>query len=341
MAREVRILNANLEDDEDTKEIVIRGVLDQDTLKYIDFDWYQREQGFSNAHNNEIIGAFFAGNKVADITIGMRGKRVKTEGDTYILLDKCFCIDGGQRLFNAAVAVQERPDLKIKQGVKAFINTNEDFENDLFCKLGTTQVRIAPSILMRNRRKVSAAARLMVEINKNSDFALKDRICWNQKKTVFELLHGYTFATIVAMLHAHKGGSLKSSRPYDLLAGLDRVVDRIGEETYTANMINLFEAVDRCWTIRQLGSARESHPQLSPRFLKVFAKLLSSYPDFWNDKDRDQFYFPTKFLKMMRGMKLSEYLSNAKQVPPDVLFEVLRKRMKLDPTFEDLEDAAE
>jgi hypothetical protein len=61
MAREVRILNGNLEEDEDTGEIVIRGVLDQNTLKYIDFDWYQREQGFSTSHNNEILGAFFAG----------------------------------------------------------------------------------------------------------------------------------------------------------------------------------------------------------------------------------------------------------------------------------------
>src|SRR5262245_62540159 len=129
---EVRLHHAILEDDEDTGRMILRGVLDQATLKFIHLDWYQREQGFSNSHTGEIMGAYFAGNKVADITIGMRGQRCNSKGDIYVLRDKCFCIDGGQRLYAAALAVEERPDLKIYLGAKEFLDMTEELVMDLF-----------------------------------------------------------------------------------------------------------------------------------------------------------------------------------------------------------------
>ena len=150
----VRILHGGLEEDPDSGEIILRGVLDQDTLKYINMGWYQREQGFSNAHTNEIISGFFLHNgRVADITIGMRGARTQNKGSTYNLLDKCFCIDGGQRLYAAAQAIRLRPSLKLAIGAKVHFNTNEEIENEMFCRLGTTQTRISASVLMRNQRK--------------------------------------------------------------------------------------------------------------------------------------------------------------------------------------------
>jgi hypothetical protein len=338
--REVRILNASLEDDRETGQIIIRGVVDQDTLKYIDLDWYQREQGFSISHINEIVGAFYAGISLPDIEIGMRGQRVKTHGDTYSLLDKCFCMNGGQRLYAAAVAVAERPDVKIHLGAKTFLGTTEEFENDRFCKLGTTEVRISPSILLRNRKKASVAVRLMLAVSSNEEFALKSRVSWNQKKTAFELMNAYTLAQIIARLHAHKGGQLQSTKIMDLIDALDKVVARTGEDIFTQNMIRFFDAIDRCWTVRNLGRG-DSRPHLSPRFLKVLAKLLSNYHDFWNDKERNEFFFPLKFIRHMKGMKVADFINNSRIVPPDALYEILRKKLQLNPIFEEDADAAE
>jgi len=337
----VRILSASLDTDDDG-EIIIRGVLDQDTLKYIRFDWYQREQGFSPRHTNEIVGALFAGHKIDDITIGMRGQRCESKGDVYVLQDRCFCINGGQRLYATAVALKERPDLKVRLGVKAYTSTTEESENDMFCKMNTTQVRVAASVLLRNRKKKSHAAALLIALNKNSDFALKDRIAWDQVRTRHELISGFTFARIVGALHSHKGGALNSSKLYDLLDGLDALVENIGDASVNTNIIRFYDAIDKCWNIRNLAGGRPAAPQMNAVFLRTIARLLSRYPEFWDGvgKDRNDFYFPDRYIKRLRGLKLADYVRSSAALQKDVLYELLRKRLNLDPSFEDMDAAA-
>jgi hypothetical protein len=322
-------------------ELVLRGVLDQTTLKYINIGWYQREQGFSGNHINEIIAGYFMGGNMSDIVLGMRGQRCTSRGTTYFLHDKCFCIDGGQRLYAAALAVKERPDLKIKLGAKVYIGTTEEFENDLFCRLGTTQVRISASVLMRNRKKKSEAAAVLVALNKDDAFAMKDRVGWDQVKTRHELMTGFTFARIVGALHAHKSGALRSSKVYDLLQGLDSLVETIGPDNLRTNMIRFFDAIDKCWTVRQLSGARdEPRPHLRAEFLLTVCWLLSTYSDFWDGTAKDEFYFPDKFIRRLKGLKVDEYLRSTKKLPKDVLYEVLRKRLNLDPIFASKVDEA-
>jgi hypothetical protein len=335
---EIRVFKCSLEDDEETKDMILRGVLDPATLKFIRLDWYQREQGFSKNHIDEIISGYILGNRVPDITIGMRGSRVKSSGDTYTLLDRCYCIDGGQRLAAASLAVKERPDIKINLGVKLYFNTNEEFENEMFCRLGTTQVRITPSVILRNRKKKSVAASQLLIVSKDDRFALKDRIAWDQVKTRHELMSGATLARIVGALHAHKGGALKSTKPYQLLGALDALVIKISDETLIINVIRFFDTIDKVWSIRQLTGARdEPRPHLNPKFLLTIASLMSRYSDFWDGKARNEFNCPDKFIRRLRGFKLTEYLK-PRAIPKDALYEILRKRLNLDPTFEDPED---
>lgn len=332
---EVRVFNASLEDDAETKRVILRGVLDQATLKYIKMDWYQRERGFSDKHTNEIIAAYFAGNRVADITVGMRGERVTSKSGVWSLHDKCYCIDGGQRVYAAGMAMRERPDVKIYIGVKLYTNTTEEFENELFCKLGTTQIKISPSILMRNRKKKSPASNLLVTISKHPDFALKDRIAWDQRKTIHELMSGFQLARIVGALHTHKVGGLKAHKPYEILAALDILFERIGAESLNGNILRFFDAIDKCWTLRQLSGGRaEPRPHLDSKFLMTIAKLFSSYTDFWDGTQRNDFYFLEKFVKRLRKFPLSDFMSPAKGIQTDVLYEILRKRLGLDPIFE-------
>jgi len=325
---EVRILNCSLQDDDVTDRIVLRGVLDQETLRYIRLDWYQREQGFSPSHISKIVSAFKSGNNIADITIGMRGQRVKNVKDTYILLDRCYCIDGGQRLYAAAVALKDVPDLKINLGVKAYTDTTEKFENELFCKLGTTQVKIASSVLIRNKKKESVAANMLINISKDQDFALKDRICWDQARIKGQLLSGNRFTSIVALLHARRGGTTGGGC-LEVLASVDRVLEKITEDVGKVNVIKFFDAIDRCWTLRNLeGGSDEPRPHLKAIFLITFARMVSSHDEFWTGEEKNDFQFPEKFVRRLKGMPLAQYVT-IKQPSKDYLLACLCKRLGL------------
>jgi hypothetical protein len=336
---EVRIFKGALEDDEIIGDVVLRGVIDQNTFKFIGMAWYQREQGFSKKHCDQIISAYFQNKRIEDITIGMRGHRCDSDKNgTYLLRDKCFCVNGGQRLYAAALAMKERPDLKINLGAKIIFGTTEESENELFCSLGTTSVRIAPSVLLRNRKKKSKAAHELVELNKNPDFALKDRVAWDQVKTLHELITGYTFTRIVGSLHRHKTAGLGGAKLYELLAAMDDLIDIIGHEALRDNVIRFFDIIDKCWPIRNLAGGKEPRPHLKPLFLITIARVMSAYPDFWDGKDRNDFYFPNKFIPRLRNFKLSQYIQASNVISSDILFEVIRKQLRLDP-FEEEEAA--
>lgn len=338
---EVKVYNAVLEDDKDTGQIVLRGTLDQDSLKYIKLDWYQREQGFSTSHTQQIVGAYFQNQTatVEDITLGMRGERHRGKGTNYVLLDPIYCINGGQRLFAAALAMKDRSDVKIALGFKLYFNTNEKFENDLFCKLGTTAVRIHSSVLLRNKKKESRAAAILVRLNNNPKFALNDKVSWDQRKSRHQLMTGKTLAHIVGILHSHKGASLKSNKNYELLDGLDNLVGKIGPEDFENNVIKFFDVIDNCWPIRNLAGDGAPRPHLRHMFLTTLARLFSAYSDFWDGKDRAFFRCPPKFISKLKRFRLDQYVRSG-VVPKEALYEMLRKQLSLNPIFEEDQDEA-
>jgi len=335
MASDVRILNANVEVDEEHDDLVIRGTIDQATLKYIKLDWYQREQGFSDRHINNIVAGYILGNKVADITIGMRGKRYTETKDGYTLHDRCYCMDGGQRLYAAGMAVQERKDLRITLGAKVFLNTTEEFENEMFCRLGTTQVRIAASVLLRNRKKKSTAANTLVQMNNVEAFALKSRVAWDQDPTRGDLISGFGLARVAGSLHAHKGGALRSTKLIDLADALDGLVTIIGQENLRTNLIRFFDTIDKVWNVRGLSGGRdEQRPHMNLDFLCLLARLFSAYSEFWDGKERHEFNCMDKYARKLKGFQVGAYLRAPTKLPRDALYEILRKRLALQPIFE-------
>src|SRR5215471_2882882 len=210
---DIRLYNGGLDDDDETDDIVLRGVLDQSTIKYIRMAWYQREQGFSKAHIDQMVTTLLLGRKVADVTIGMRGEKyTESKGDIFTLHDDCYCTDGGQRLYAAAIALKERPTLKIKIGAKIYFNTTEESENEMFCQLGTTQKRISASVLIRNWKMKSLAAKVLVDLNEDPDFALHTRVAWGQVKTRHELITGYSLTRVIGALHSHKQAGVNTQK---------------------------------------------------------------------------------------------------------------------------------
>jgi hypothetical protein len=332
----IKLLHAALEED-DEFGTVLRGVLDPESFKFVGLDWYQREQGFSQKHISTIVQGLFSKSIMEDLLLGMRGSRVQSNGEGgYTLGDKVFCMNGGQRLYAAQWAMKERPDFKPHLGVKVVLNTNEKMENEIFCKAGTTQVRIAASVLIRNRKKESRVASLLVRINDKEDFALRRRIGWGQKKSTHELMTGLTFCKVVGALHAHKSAGLLHNQPYELLAGLDNLLDVVGAEILESNIVRFFDVIDSCWSIRNIVSVRtDPSPHLKQFFLKTVAKLFSRYSDFWDGKERIEFFAPARFVKSLRSFPLAKFIHRADVVDADILYENLRKHLKLQPIIVD------
>jgi hypothetical protein len=140
---------------------------------------------------------------------------------------------------------------------------------------------------------------------------------------------------MVGSLHSHKVGGLRAHKPYDILASLDVLVDRVGAEALTGNVIRFFDGIDKCWSLRQLsGSRDEPRPHLNTAFLLTLGRLFSSYTDFWDGTERNDFYFLEKFVKRLRKFPLGNFISPAKGVQTELLYEILRKHLNLDPVFE-------
>jgi len=325
---EFHVFNGCLErDDAGFDQDVLRGTLDQTCLHLLNTDWYQRIKGFSLMEIKELAELYFRHEKVTDVTLGMRGNRFRSTGNEFWLLDKLFTIDGGQRLYAARVALDKRPDLALRIGAKIYFNTTVDSENAMFCAMNATQQRVSASVLVRNKYKVSPAAKLLFDLTANPDFALRRRIGWDQKLGLDEVLSGFALGCVAGGLHAHRGG-VPSGRAYDLLDALDEVAQKITPEVMADNIRGFFDVVDQCWDIRNSKTLTVNFA-----FLLVLAKLISSYEDFW---DSDGFYFAPKFLKRLAKFDNAQIQTQVKQLTKsnvdckDVIFEVLRKRLQLD-----------
>jgi hypothetical protein len=103
------------------------------------------------------------------------------------------------------------------------------------------------------------------------------------------------------------------------------------------NAVGFFDAIDKCWSVRNLSGGRDSRPHMKLNFLQTIARLFSRYPEFWDGKERNEFYFSDKYVKRLRGFKLADYV-NSKTVPRDALHEILRKRLALNAVNEVMDE---
>ena len=268
---------------------------------------------------------YFRNQKVEDITLGMRGDRYRRDKGDFYLLDDCFGINGRQRLYAAKAALIRRPGLKLRIGCKVYFNTTYDSENDMFCAMNSTQQRVSATVLLRNKYMTSAASKALVDLSSSDDFALCDRVGWDQKMLAGQNIMGMNLARVAGELHEHKG-ALTFGKTYDILKSLDDVCVKITAAVFAANVIKFFDVIDDCWGLRN-GKTPE---QLNREFLSVLARLLNSYENFW---DADEFYFAPKYvsrLKKFDSERAIKTMMKNNRGAKEVIFEVLRKQLKLD-----------
>lgn len=282
----IRLMNAGL--DERGSEIVAHGWLDLDAMRALRVDDYQREvlSGHSGRKVTVLQRAVADGARLPDIMIGMRGEKYEAKGHSMVLLDRCYIIDGLQRiaalLHYADAHPEESKDLRI--GAEVRFDTTKEIEKELFQVLNTSRVPVSPNVILRNLRdKHQSILTLYGLCHSDSKFALFQRVSWQQRMTRTDLLTALMLAKTAMSLHASTGLSIRTERAPQAGVQLDKAAKAFGLNTFRRNVAEFFEVVDQSFGIRAISYV-ESCPQLKTNFLNALAKVFALHENFWDDK---------------------------------------------------------
>ncbi len=264
-------------------DIILRGVIDQESLSGIKVDHYQREI-LSGVRFNSLVEAFQKGDRVQDITLGMRGARVMERGGAIYLQDDVFVIDGLQRIQTAMRAMHEKPDTVVRLGAVIYFNTEYEWEQKQFEILNLHRTKVSPNVLLRNMRtRYSVIATIFSMSGEDKGFVLYGRVCWTQRMRRSDVISALTMIKTLGTLHAHIGSG-RSNKIDELMPGLQQIMERVGRNTFRDNIRTFFDLVDVCWGIRQ--ATYNGSPQLRGTFLRCLAMVFSKHAQYFFKDNR-------------------------------------------------------
>ncbi len=264
--------------DERENEIILRGVIDADSLKYLQIADYQRDVSPQSKISN-LMNAIRKGG-VPDIQLGCRGGSFFERDDAFYIQDDVFIIDGLQRR-TAAMKLIEK-GLVPHIGVTIYFNTTEKMERERFRILNVTSIKLSPNVLLRNARHDSPIIASFYQLCLSSQFALQRRVCWSQSMKRGELLTAMILLKTSGELHRRFGPNLACRRQDLLILALDRLAARVGRTTVITNVREYFDAITEAFKINEVVY-REIAPALRHGFLLSLANVFSRHEDFWQD----------------------------------------------------------
>lgn len=300
MASVVRILNGALTEQSDG-EIVLRGILDPESLGFLHTDDYQREV---------LVGKGKGGDKMVkvidekvhfpDIELGMRGQKFEEEKDgVYTLHNPVFIIDGLQRTSAIKEWMERNPKKKlpVSLGVKVHFGTNYKIEKRLFTIWnGSSRRRVSPNILLRNLRDEHPALLTLYGLTKSEQsFPLCGRVTWTQQAFRSDLLTAMNLVKTVSTLTrrfwkgtyfpARKLKTPGGGNARDMLPSqLDAVAKEMSLSKFRTAVVKFYELVDACWGIRNVVYTNKS-THLRGNFLITLAMVLNDHDNFWKGND--------------------------------------------------------
>jgi hypothetical protein len=346
MAREsIKIIHAAL-DEIEGKEIILRGVVDPDSLHLLQTAEYQREV-LPLAHIRELVKAFDEGS-IPDITLGMRGGSYTEKNQAFYLQDDVFIIDGLQRTTAAIERLQAGKSARL--GATIYFNTTEAWEREQFHNLNALRVKLSPNILLRNTRaKIEIVETLFSLTTSDKNCVMRDRVCWSQRMVRSHLISALTFLKTIAWLHSHVAAGGKSNSLEEIVTGLQNMAEKISGSVLVHNMKAFFNLIDECWGIRSVAF-KEGASYMRLTFLLTLASLFSRHQDFWRDK---KLFVEKELQRKIKGFPLNDpnvkNLTAASGKARHILYQMLvehvnsgkrTKRLTLRPEFR-LTDAVE
>lgn len=272
----IKVVKAAL-DDGPNGSIILRGVIEPESLHLLRVASYQREI-LPGAKISQLAKAFEQGS-VPDIELGMRGDTACEGEDGWILKDPVFIIDGLQRV-SAAKFFMEKEGIP-HLGVVIHFDTTEKSERERFRILNVDRTKLSVNVLLRNMEEESPVMRMYLQLSQSRSFVLGRRICWQQRMKREELITGNTFVKAAGRLHSHLGAT-RSNKYSDLIRGSDKVMERIGKNVMRDNIKSFFEVIDEAWGIKSVVY-KEGAIYLRQSFLETLARVMSQHTNFWRD----------------------------------------------------------
>lgn len=284
--------------------IILRGVLDPTTLRYLKTDDYQRETAPLTSLLR-LSNAIKAGEVMPDIELGMRGDRVKSSGDVYRLSDEVYIIDGLQRVSAALHLLGTIPEAVVNIGATVHFGTNKEWESERFRVLNTLRSPVSPNVLLRNEREKSPVLHTLHDLCTNQKSSpLFERVSWSQRMQRGELITALTLVKITGRLHYHKG-ALRSVKSADLAQGLERMAGQVGLAIVRDNINTFFNLLDECWGIRHI-KYRETAVHLKGTFLYVLADVLSNHTDFWQGAGQNRLHINADLRRKINSFPMAD-----------------------------------
>lgn len=283
--------------------IILRGVLDPDSLKNLMFDDYQRE-ALPLSSLRKLTTAIKNGESLPDIEIGMRGARTRDSKDTYYLQDDCYVIDGQQRVNACRNAMAE--GVLIHLGATIHFNTDKVWERERFRILNSSQIKVSPNILIRNIRSEHPAVNMLYAMTDpaNNAFCLAGKVSWGQKMNRGELTTALNLLRTTGRLHGHLGPS-SGSRYDELAVQLDNIADKVTLVMMRDNVKTFFDCVDQTWGIRTV-KYRELSRHLSANFLYMVSRVLSNHTDFWKNGSSSRLFIDADMRRKFASFPLTD-----------------------------------
>lgn len=273
---DVRIIHPSIDNWHDT--VVVRGILDNETLVNLRTDFYQREL-LPSASRKFIREALEKGDRLPDVVLGMRGDSFGMIGKDVLLKDDVFIIDGQQRI-KTILEMVPKTKSPPRLGAVIHLNTSVGWERDLFQKLNQYQQKVSPNILLRNNKEDHPlVATLYGLTNSDRQFVLYDRACWSQNMRRNHLVTASTLLMTSMNLHSHLAPTLSQGIARQVPSS-DRLVRVAGLPVLRANIKTFWNLIDECWGIRRIH-IKGGAPYMATGFLYVLAKFLSDHPAFW------------------------------------------------------------
>lgn len=268
----VRITNAAL--DEHDGRIILRGSLDPNTLGELKTDDYQR-QVRPVTSLNRIISGYRAGNAVPDVELGMRGIRKSVRDGVYSLLDDVYIIDGLQRISAAKLflANGDVPHL----GATIHFGTTRDWERQQFKILNLERTRVSSNVILNNFCEDFSALETLRKISADSEFAMRNRICWQQNLSRTQLVGAMTFCMSVIALHSNADPSPKVEL---LCKRVQSIMTSIGVRAFTQNVKAFYQLIDDCWDLNAVVY-KEKAPFIRSTFLLTLSRMMFEHGNFW------------------------------------------------------------
>lgn len=305
--KSIKVVNGALEEGADGS-IVLRGTLSMETLRNLKVDTYQREvlakTGAGSIKATQLKKSVEQGAHLPDVVLGMRGQGFTSSGNTFVLKDPTYIVDGLQRVsaILSCLDNQNSDPISTSQriapiGAMIHFKTTEDWENDRFNALNAFRTAVSPNILLRNIRAKHPSLKALYQLcTEDANFPLYKRVTWTQRKGADELISAATLMRAAVFIHRHVidetasvqrankagGAGEKASR---IPAVLDRVVSAIGATQFKKNITYFFSLIDSFWGIRTIKYG-EAQGHLKGNFLAVLGGFISRNEVLWDSRRR-------------------------------------------------------